>query len=75
MHLKYFKEINKKKINSLDLCINYAFSQKKTKYIIVGCENAKQLKEILNVSVDSKIKNYDYYKKLFNIPEAEKINF
>lgn len=75
VHLKYFKEINKKKINSLDLCINYAFSQKKTKYIIVGCENAKQLKEILNVSVDSKIKNYDYYKKLFNIPEAEKINF
>ena len=75
LHLKYFNEINKKKINPLNLCINYAFSQKKIKYILVGCDDVKQLKEILNVSIDVKIKNYDYYKNLFNIPEAKIINF
>ena len=74
-HIKYFEEIIKKKINPLDLCINYAYKQKKLKYIIMGCDNIYQLKKILNVSIDTKIKNYDYYKNLFNISDAKIINF
>ena len=41
----------------------------------MGCDNIYQIKKILNVSIDTKIKNYDYYKNLFNISDAKIINF
>ena len=75
LHQKYFKEIKKRQINPLNLCINHAFNQKKIKYIVLGCDNVNQLKEILNVSMDVKIKDYNYYKNLFNVPETKIINF
>jgi len=75
LHQKYFKEIEKRQTNPLNLCINHAFNQNKIKYILIGCDNVNQLKEILNVSMDSKIKDYNYYKNLFNEPETKIINF
>tara|TARA_B110000285_G_scaffold200866_1_gene235050 strand:+ start:774 stop:1637 length:864 start_codon:yes stop_codon:yes gene_type:complete len=75
LHQKYFKEIKKKQINPLNLCINYAFNQNKIKYIVLGCDNVNQLKEILNASMDVKIKDYNYYKNLFNMPETKMINY
>ena len=75
LHQKYFKEIEKKQESSLNLCINHAFNQNKIKYIIIGCDNINQLKEILNVSIDVKIKDYNNYKNLFYGSEAKIINF
>ena len=75
LHQKYFKEIEKRQVNPLNLCINHAVNQNKIKYILIGCDNVNQLKKILNISIDKKIKDYNYYKNLFNVPEAKIINF
>ena len=74
-HKKYFNTIITQKLNPLELCLNYAFSQKKLNYLLVGCDNINQLKQLLNTSADIKGKNYYYYQKLFDMPDAHEINF
>ena len=74
-HTKYFNTIKTKKLNPLELCVNYAFNQKRLNYLVVGCDNIDQLRQLLNSSTNVESKDYNYYKKLFNIPEAHEINF
>ncbi len=56
-HEKYFKFLSQNNIDPIELCLDFAYSNKNLNYIIYGVRNIDELKKIINYKYKQKINN------------------
>lgn len=72
-HKEYFDYVKNKKINPLELCLDYSYANKNLDFIVYGVNNVDQLKKITNYNPRKKI-NANIIKKINSFFKKDKLD-